>query len=286
MVDLAKLSKQELLVEIAALRNQEQRLKQNVLEQTKELRQLNEALSAQARELTAANRELQEFSSSISHDLRAPLRAINGFAQIISQRYGDELNDEARHYLNNILEAGRRMERLIDDLLTYSRLGRTITQMEPVDLSLVLNRAAEIFSSQIQELGAKLELPEETPAIQGNHSLLERVFINLFDNGLKYRRPEILPRIQVTVHLEGDSAVVSVQDNGIGIPKEHQAEVFDVFHRLHPPEAYPGTGIGLAITRKSLQLMRGTVSVDSTPDLGSVFHIKLPLADKKRYNGS
>jgi signal transduction histidine kinase len=277
MVDLSKLSKQELLIEIAALHNREQRLKQSI-------QQLNETLSAQARELTAANRELHELSYAISHDLRAPLRAVNGFAQIIDRRYRDELNDEARHYLNNILEASSRMEQLIDDLLTYSRLGRTITQMEPVDLGWVLNRAAETFSSPIQALGGELKLPEATPEIQGQPSLLERVFVNLFDNGLKYRRPAIPPRIEVAVRQEGDLAVVSVQDNGIGIPKEHQADIFDVFHRLHPPEAYPGTGIGLAIIRKSLELMGGAVSVDSTPGEGSVFHIKLPLADKKRYN--
>jgi signal transduction histidine kinase len=248
------------------------------------IQQLNEALSAHARELTAANQELREFSYSISHDLRAPLRAINGFAQIIDRRYRAELNEETRHYLDNILEAGNRMDQLIDDLLAYSRLGRTITQMEQVDVGLVLNRAAETFTTRIQELGAELKLPEETSHIQGDRSLLERVFVNLFDNALKYQRPELPPRIEVAVRVEGDSAVVSVQDNGIGIPKEHQEEIFDVFHRLHPPEAYPGTGIGLAIIRKSLQLMQGTVSIDSTPGQGSVFHIKLPLADKKRYN--
>jgi PAS domain S-box-containing protein len=248
------------------------------------VQQLNEALTSHARELATANRELHEFSYLISHDLRAPLRAINGFAQIISRRYQADLNEEARHYLNNILEAGSRMERLIDDLLIYSRLGRPLVQIEPVDLKSVLDRAAGTFATQIQELRAVLIVPEETTLVLGDRSLLERIFTNLFDNALKYHRPGIPPVVEVMVQVEDKMAMVSVHDNGIGISREHQEDIFDVFHRLHPPEAYPGTGIGLAIIRKSVQLMRGEVSIESTPGEGSVFRVKLPLTPEKQYN--
>ncbi|GAB4267368.1 MAG: hypothetical protein Kow0065_17970 [Methylomicrobium sp.] len=248
-----------------------------------EVRRLNTGLEQRVKERTAAleqaNKELESFSYSVSHDLRAPLRAINGFAQILARRHRDDLNEEGRHYLDNVIEAGERMSRLIEDLLNYSRTGRHAINMVPVPLAPLLAQLKSTFGERIATLEASLAIIEPLATPAGDATLIGQILSNLIDNALTYRKPGIPPQIAISSTQDGDQVVISVKDNGIGIESEYYDKIFQVFQRLHGEEDYPGTGIGLAIVVKSARLMGGSVTVESTPGSGSNFTVRLPAAD-------
>jgi PAS domain S-box-containing protein len=245
-----------------------------------EIHQLNAELEERVRQRTAqletANKELESFSYSVSHDLRAPLRAISGFSEIISRRHRDSLNEEGRHYIDNIIQASQRMGELIDDLLTYSRLGRAGVRREPVSLAGLLGEIARNLQPRLEEVHGRLDFPQDLPSLASDRTLLSQIFMNLVDNGLKYHQPKVPPQVSLAYYEEGKDIIVSVSDNGIGIPTEYQEKIFNVFQRLHSEEEYPGTGIGLASVRKSVELLGGSVWVQSKPGLGSTFFVRLP----------
>ncbi len=245
----------------------------------REVRQLNAELEKRVAERTDqlefANRELEAFTYSISHDLRAPLRAINGFASILDKRYSQVLNEEGHHYLGNIIQASRRMAQLIDDLLTYSRLGRYGFRREPVALGVLLPEIIGQFQAELDELNGTVTFAGNLPTVLGDASLLGRVFTNLIENSIKYRRPGQSPQIDITATTGEGKVQVYVNDNGIGISPEYHQKIFNIFQRLHADDDYPGTGIGLAAVKKALDLMGGEISVDSTIDKGSTFCINL-----------
>src|SRR6185503_18375032 len=248
-----------------------------------EIRQLNRELERRVAERTArlqaANKDLEAFSYSVSHDLRAPLRAIGGFAEIIARRHGATLPAEAERYFQNILRASDRMNLLIDALLAYSRLGHWAVRRESVPLREVFASLASDFAPRLQKSGGRLAIAEDLPAVVGDRVLLEQLFCNLVDNALTYQQPGRSPEVSVDWSREPDGVVVHVRDNGIGIAPEHHEKVFDIFQRLHADEAYAGTGVGLATVRKSLELLGGSVSVESQPGAGSTFHVALPAPD-------
>jgi signal transduction histidine kinase len=244
-----------------------------------ELRKLNQELERRVFERTAqleaANRELEDFSYSVSHDLRAPLRAISGFAQIIARRHRSNLNEEGRHYVDNIVKAGAHMGKLIDDLLMYARIGRKAVRHEPVELREVLSRITENLAPQVSQAGAQLSLAENLPVINGDQTLLAEIFTNLLENALIYRRRDVPLMVAVNCRAQDGYSTISVTDNGIGIPSEYYQKIFNVFQRLHNEDEYPGTGIGLAIVKKSVELLGGQVWVESVVGEGSSFHVKL-----------
>lgn len=252
------------------------------LQAEREVEQLNVELERRVAQRTtaleAANSELESFSYSVSHDLRAPLRAVSGFAQILSKRHRERLDGQGAHYLDNILTASRRMEALIADLLQYSRTGRGDLALRPVPLAPVIAHLQAIFASRVAAEGARLEFVEPMPAPLGDGRLIERVLANLIDNALTYRREGMAAEVTVSAAREGQSVALRVCDNGIGIAPEYREKIFEVFQRLHTDEAYPGTGIGLAIVRKAVRLMGGSVEVGSEPSPGSTFIVTLPLA--------
>jgi PAS domain S-box-containing protein len=236
---------------------------------------LEQRVEQRTAELAAANRGLESFSYSVSHDLRTPLRAISGFAQILARRHRDSLNEEGRHYMDNIVRASAQMGRLIEDLLNYSRLGRKALQLDTVDLTENLGGIIENLQPRIRERGAKIRVQPGLPAVRADRTLLGQVFSNLLENALNYCAPGVAPSIDVTCRTEGAHVVVSVKDNGIGIAAEHFESIFGVFQRLHNQDDYPGTGIGLATVKQAVQMMDGSVSVESTVGAGSIFHVKL-----------
>ncbi len=245
-----------------------------------EIRRLNAELEGRIIERTAqleaANKELETFAYSVSHDLRAPLRAINSFAEIIARRHRESLNEEGRHYFDNIVKASSQMGLLIDDLLTYSRLGRRAVRHQPVPLGDLLAQVTENLADRVAETGAHLSIPDHLPVVYGDWTLLSQVFTNLLDNALTYHRPGVPPRVVVSCQTEAAHIVVRVADNGIGIPPEFHEKVFNVFQRLHNQDDYPGTGIGLAVVKKSAELLGGQVWVESVVGEGSTFCVELP----------
>ncbi|HPS61659.1 MAG TPA: ATP-binding protein [Bacteroidales bacterium] len=243
-----------------------------------EIRLLNAELESRVRQRTlqleATNRELEAYSYSISHDLRAPLRAILGFSQILSSRHKEALNEEGRQYMDFIVEASSRMERLINDLLHYSRLGRKSLAMHTVGLRPVLMQVLHEFHQELEEAGAEITIPEELPGICGNETLLHQVFSNLVGNSIKYRRPEVPLQITLVDQSTPDAPRIVFSDNGIGIPQEHWEKIFNVFQRLHDESTYPGTGIGLATVKKAMMLQGGSVRVTSVIGVGTDFHLE------------
>jgi len=248
-----------------------------------EIHNLNRNLELRVHQRTAqleeANKEIEDFVYSVSHDLRAPLRSISGFAEIINRRHKASLNSEGQHYFDNIIKASRQMGELIDDLLKFSRLGRSAIKIEPVALETVLKTAMGTLAESIKRVKAQVHAPEQMPAINGDVNLVTHVFINLLENALKYHKPDVPPVIDIRVDIEDPYAVISIADNGIGIDPAYYEKIFNIFQRLHSEADYPGTGIGLAAVRKAVQIMGGKIRVESELDKGSVFKIKLLLTE-------
>ncbi len=239
---------------------------------------LERRVQARTAQLEKANKDLESFSYSVSHDLRAPLRAINGFAQILARRHRADLDEEGQHYLDNVVEASTRMGILIDDLLQYSRIGRASVRRQTVRLEELFAQILGDLASRITETHGEIHLPPpgSMPSIQSDATILGQVFTNIIDNALTYYRPGIPPVIRVTYQAEVDHYLFGFADNGIGIPAEYLEKIFNVFQRLHTSEEYPGTGIGLAIVKKSAELLNGRVWAESTEDAGSTFWIQIP----------
>jgi len=245
-----------------------------------EIRQLNAGLERRVAERTAqlqaANKDLESFSYSVSHDLRAPLRAINGFSEIIDRRHRAGLDEEGQHYLDNIVKASKRMSQLIDDLLTYSRLGRQGVRHMPVNLGDVLADITQELQGRLNEAGGMITIAGSMPTILSDRTLLGQIFGNLLENSVTFLQPGVPPQVYVSWRAEDGAVVFCVSDNGIGIAPEYYEKIFNIFQRLHSDEQYPGTGIGLSNVKKSVELLGGKVWVESTVGTGSSFFIKIP----------
>lgn len=259
------------LTDISLLKENEQRI-----------RELNEDLERRveerARELRLVNEELRHFIHSLSHDLRSPLRAVSGYAQMLASRKASQLDDEALRWAGHIVDGSARMGHLIDDLLAYSRVGAKGVDPRPVELEGVVAAVARDLAPHVGAAGGRIEIESPLPVVSADPTLLTQVFANLLENAFHYRRRDVPVAIGVTCELDGDRARVAVSDNGIGIEREHQERIFQVFERLHAQDEYPGTGMGLAIVRKAVHLLGGDVTVESRPHEGSTFYVTLPLA--------
>lgn len=238
------------------------------------LNRLNVARETRVAECTL---QLESFSYSVSHDLRAPLRAISGFSQILARRHRHELGGEGRHFLDNIVQASAHMGQLIDDLLGYSRRGRKAIMLKPEALGQFLDKIRTTLQPRIAETGASPHIPGDPPAVNGDHTLLSQIFINLIDNALTYRKHGVPAQVSLRWRDTGDrQVVISVTDNGIGIAPEHFEKIFQVFQRLHSQDEHPGTGIGLAVVQKSVDMQDGKVWLESAAGSGTAFHVQLP----------
>jgi signal transduction histidine kinase len=242
------------------------------------LRAMQKELESRTAELTTANEELEAFAYSVSHDLRAPLRAINGFTQILTERCGASLPSEGLDCLNKVQFASKRMDLLIQDLLTYARTGRGSVRAIPVPLAPLIEELRCTFGERLCATNARFEVVRPLATPLGDPTLIEQILMNLIDNALKYRRREATPELRLSATALDDRVLIQLADNGIGMPLEYQEKIFQVFHRLHHEHEYPGTGIGLAIVYKAARAMGGEVTVESAPGQGSTFSVRLPAA--------
>ena len=229
-------------------------------------------------ELERSNRELTQFAYVASHDLSEPLRVIAGHVDLLARRYQGRLDDDAERWIGFAVDGCTRMRQLIDDMLDYSRYGRTHDKHHPVDLNDVVTRARKTTFGDDEEAPSPDIEVGDLPVVLGSASELERVFSNLLANAARFVRPGVASQIRIEASRAGDTWLVTVTDNGIGIPTEHADRVFGLFQRLHRQEDYPGTGIGLAICRKIIELHRGRIWVEAAPDGGSRFCIELPAS--------
>ncbi len=240
------------------------------------IRVLNDDLRDRAARLEAANRELQSFSGSVSHDLRAPLRAISGFSSILARRYRDQLDEDGQRYIDNVVEAGRQMDQLIEDLLSYARMGRQAVRYKSVAIHAILSRVLSLFDNTIRESGAVLTLPEADLTITTDPTLLHQILLNLVGNALVYHRPGERPHVEIALESNPREIEIHVRDKGIGIEAAHIDKIFKIFQRLHSQETYPGSGVGLALVKKAVEMLDGSIAVESIPDAGSTFTVRLP----------
>jgi signal transduction histidine kinase len=247
-----------------------------------QLRDLNTQLENKVKERTAAlnesHRQLEAFCYTLAHDLRAPLRAIEGFADILRIDHGRGMTGEAAKDVTRIRNSAERMGRLILDLLAYTELSRENIEKRPVDLETVALRVLRIFTDEIERIGAEISVELPAKDVLGDPAAIERVLMHLLANALKFSRPDRPLRVRISSEKEPSGVRISVVDNGIGIDPRFRERIFGVFERLSPSDNPAGTGIGLAIVKRSVEKMGGTVGVESTPGAGSHFWFKLPAA--------
>ena len=224
--------------------------------------------------LERSNQELDRFATVASHDLQEPLRKIAAFSGLLRRRYGEQLDEEGRRNLEFLVDAAHRMQRLIDDLLTYSRLASQPLERKPLEVSAVIAQAMENLDASIAESEARITIGE-MPVVKADTMLLTQVFQNLIGNALKYRS-FATPEVDVTARRDEDRWIFAVSDNGIGLDVKFAEKIFAPFQRLHSHEAYPGTGIGLAMVRQSIERHGGDIWVESEPGSGATFLFSLP----------
>jgi len=243
------------------------------LEQAEELKQAIEALKL-------SNRDLEQFAYVASHDLQEPLRMVSSFTQLLARRYQGRLDKDADEFIAYIVAGARRMQALINDLLTYSRVDTRGESFEPIDSEATLDQAIANLRVAIEE-GEAVITHDPLPPLVADNSQIVQLFQNLLGNAIKFRGKEP-PRIHVSARQENNEWVFSFRDNGIGIAPEYFDRVFVIFQRLHGREEYPGTGTGLAICNKIVERHGGRIWVESELNKGSTFYFAIPLVGDKR----
>jgi signal transduction histidine kinase len=250
-----------------------------------ELKNLNVELEKRIQERTAALQEshsqLESFCYSVSHDLRAPLRSMQGFSHALIEDYSQRLDPEGQDFARRILSAAEHMDKLLADVLAYSRLSRQELKLDAIGVDAAVEDARLQLQEQIRQRAADIQIATCARKVIANQSVFELMIVNLLDNALKFVPKDRAPKISINCERRGDAIRVWVRDNGIGIAKEHQQRIFRIFERLHGVETYPGTGIGLALVQKAVERMNGAVGVESLPGEGSQFWIELPAANEK-----
>ncbi len=255
-------------------------MRERILHDLSVTREANVALQAQAAELQRSNSELEQFAYVASHDLQEPLRKVASFTQLLQRRYAGQLDARADQYIEFAVDGAKRMQALINDLLAYSRVGRSDREAALVSSDAALAQARANVAEQMEQTGATIE-SGSLPLVLAELPLLIAVFQNLLSNALKFNggRP---PRIVITARRDEASWLFSVSDNGIGVEPEYAERIFAIFQRLHERSAYPGTGIGLAMTRKIIEYFGGKIWLDTAYTGGTRFCFTLPVPPETR----
>jgi PAS domain S-box-containing protein len=242
---------------------------------------LNKELQSRMSELASANKELEGFSYSVSHDLRAPLRAIDGYSRMLLEDFGPQAQGEARRYLDVIMGNARRMGQLIDDLLSFARMGKKSLETFSIDM----NAQVQDTIAELKQQNPDRELDFRTtplPSTQGDPAMFRQVWTNLLSNAVKYSRGRQPAIIEIGAREEPMETIYYVKDNGVGFEMEFAHKLFGIFQRLHSAKEFEGTGVGLALVQRIIQRHGGRVWADSTVGSGATFLFALPRNGKSR----
>ncbi|HTA35556.1 MAG TPA: ATP-binding protein, partial [Solirubrobacteraceae bacterium] len=264
--------------EVAEMSAEIDAMRQRIVDELATVEAGRERLQAQALELTRSNAELEQFAYVASHDLQEPLRKVASFCQALQQRYGDELDARAEQYIEFAVDGAKRMQVLINDLLAFSRVGRSGREPEPVALGEVVAAAESALADQLSSYEGRV-LVGELPVVRGEHAQLVSLFQNLISNALKFHG-EQPPHVRIDARRAAEMWEISVSDNGIGIEADYVDRIFMIFQRLHSREAYEGTGIGLALARKIVEYHGGEIWLDPEYSGGARFRFTFPIIEE------
>ncbi|MEO5345918.1 MAG: PAS domain S-box protein [Magnetococcus sp. YQC-9] len=239
--------------------------------------ELEQRVAERTRELARSNKDLQQFAYVASHDLQEPLRLISGYVQLLQKRYAGQLDEQADKYIANAIDGVNHMQSLINNLLSYARIGNSEVERVAMDMNEVLERVLSHLEPLIRETGAEIT-SDPLPSLRANPVMMGQLLQNLIGNALKFHG-NAPPRIHLSASREAGARVMAIQDNGIGIDAHHQERIFLIFQKLHSRMRYEGTGIGLAICKRIIEYHRGRIWVESVPGQGSTFFFSIPDAD-------
>jgi len=256
-------------VEIHQLGGDVESMRERIIAELSALRTANDTLDVQTTDLRRSNAELEQFAYVASHDLQEPLRKVASFCELLESRYTDKLDDRGRMYIGFAVDGATRMQQLINDLLAFSRVGRTGGDHVLLDGNAIVSQAVANLSTTIEAAEAVVTVPD-IPPLFGDSALLTAVFQNLINNAIKFRRPDVGPTVEITVAADGEEWLFACTDNGIGIEPDYSERIFVIFQRLHAKSSYPGTGIGLAMCRKIVEYHGGKVWLDTGRPAGTV----------------
>jgi len=251
----------------------------SIIHDITERKQAQQALAKRTQDLARSNAELEQFAYVASHDLQEPLRMVASYTQLLARRYHDKLDQDANDFIAYAVDGANRMQRLINDLLAFSRVGTRGKPFEPTDCNTVLKDVLDNLQMSIEETQATVTY-DELPTVMADESQLSQLFQNLIVNSIKFRS-EQAPAIHISTQRLENEWQFSVRDNGIGIPPEFFERIFVIFQRLHARDDYPGTGIGLAVCKRIVERHGGRIWVASTPGQGSTFSFTLPVAHQE-----
>lgn len=262
--------------DLAELARDMEAMRRRIVTELEETRVSRQRLAAQAEELKRSNAELEQFAYVASHDLQEPLRKVASFCQMLQQRYASQLDDRANTYIDFAVDGAKRMQVLINELLTFSRVGRVNQDPVEMDLNDVVDRALANLSAAMEESEAEVEVGD-LPVVVGDRTKFVMLWQNLIGNSLKFRSPGRAPRVRIEAEERDGEWWMTVTDNGIGIPPNFADKIFVIFQRLHQRDAYEGTGIGLALCRKIVEHHHGKIWLDTEFEGGTRFVITLPV---------
>jgi signal transduction histidine kinase len=252
-----------------------------IVQELSAVRAGHETLEVRTLDLQRSNAELEQFAYVASHDLQEPLRKVASFCQLLQRRYGGQLDERADQYIEYAVDGAKRMQILINDLLAFSRVGRSAANAVPVACTQAVAQAEANLATAIAESRATIEAGE-LPVVLAEPALLTAVFQNLMSNALKFRQPDAAPHLTVGARRDGEFWEFTLTDNGIGIAPEYADRIFVIFQRLHDKSAYSGTGIGLAMCRKIIEYLGGLIWLDTGYSGGSRFRFTLPVLAEER----
>jgi light-regulated signal transduction histidine kinase (bacteriophytochrome) len=238
-------------------------------------------LAERSDDLARSNADLEQFAYVASHDLSEPLRKVANFCQLLERQYAPQLDDRARQYIGFAVDGAKRMQALISDLLSFSRVGRTTETFEPVNTTDSVARAVAMLDERIAEADARVEYGE-LPVVTGDPTLLAALFQNLIGNAVKYHDPGVAPHVRISVERDGTDWLFTIADNGIGVEPQYAERIFTIFQRLHLRDHYGGTGIGLALCRRIVEFHRGKIWLVETTGAGASFQFTIPAEAGQR----